>query len=111
MITTPLRDTVALNFLIPTLSNTGVPFAETHFADFERQVVDLTGGITRVGEVEGIWRTPDGGMQRERSRAYTTTVDARIADRVAAELDVLIRSLFHQLAAFVQATPTRASAF
>jgi len=106
-----LRDSVALNFLLPTTSNNGVPFADSRFADLERRVVDLTGGITRLGEVEGIWRNSSGVLQRERSRAYTTTVDAHLAERVAAELDVLIRTCFDQFAAYVQATPTRATAF
>jgi hypothetical protein len=108
---TALRDTVAIDVLVPLTSNTGDPFPEELFETFERHLVSLAGGITRRGDVEGVWRTPDGDLQRERSRAYTMTVDADRADPVAAALDVLVRSLFGQLAAYVQATPTRATAF
>lgn len=111
MTTTALRDTVCLDFFIPVTGNDGSRFPESLFRTLERHVLDLTGGLTRRGDVEGIWRNPSSDAQCEISRAYTTTVDADVADRVAAELDLLIRSLFRQLAAFVQATPTRATAF
>lgn len=111
MTITALRDTVSLDFYIPVTGNDGSPFPESLFRTLERHVLDLTGGLTRRGDVEGIWRTPSGEAQREISRAYSTTVDKDDADRVAAELDLLIRSLFRQLAAFVQATPTKATVF
>ena len=109
--TTALRDTIAIDVLVPLKSNEGHPFEEHLFRKFERHIVSLTGGITRRGDVEGIWRTPGGRLQRERSRAYMTTADAARAEHVMNELDGLVRSLFGQLAAFVQATPTRATDF
>lgn len=111
MSTPALRDTVTIDVLVPLAANNGALFPEEVFHAFERRVVALTGGITRRGDVEGIWRTPSGDLQRERSRAYSTTVDSARAERVAVELDVLLQSLFGQLAAYVQATPTRATAF
>src|SRR5438552_2863387 len=66
----PLRETVSLDLLVPLADNEGVPFAESEFAAFEDRVVALTGGITRRADVEGIWRTPFGDLQRETSRSY-----------------------------------------
>jgi hypothetical protein len=109
---TSLRPTVTLDILVPLTENEStVPFPDSSFAAFEHHVVDLTGGITLRGDVEGIWRTPDGTFQRERSRSYTTTVDAAIAERVARDIDALIRTQFRQHAAYIHATPTSASVF
>jgi hypothetical protein len=111
MPTTPLRPTVSLDLLVPLADNEGVPFPDSLFAAFEHRVVDLTGGITRRGDVEGIWRRPNGTMQRERSRSYVTTVDAAVVERVASDLDALLRTTFRQVASFIQATPTTATVF
>jgi hypothetical protein len=111
MPTTSLRPTVSLDLLVPLADNEGVPFPDGLFAAFEHRVVDLAGGITRRGDVEGIWRTPNGTMQRERSRSYVTTVDAAVVGRVASDLDALLRITFRQVASFIQATPTTATVF
>jgi hypothetical protein len=108
---TSLRPTVSLDLLVPLADNEGVPFPDSLFAAFEHRVVALAGGITRRGDVEGIWRTPNGTMQRERSRSYVTTVDAAVVERVASDLDVLLRTTFRQIASFIQATPTTATVF
>lgn len=108
---TTLRPTSNLEILIPIEDNLKVPFPDSLFAAFEHRVVDLAGGITRRGDVEGIWRTPNGTMQRERSRSYVTTVDAAVVERVASDLDVLVRTTFRQIASFIQATPTTATVF
>lgn len=106
-----LRDTVRLDLLVPVQSNAGTPFNETRFHSFEEFVVDLTGGVTRLGEVEGLWRNGSGLVQREFSRMYSTVVPATDAPRVAAEIDRFIRDAFDQEAAFVTSTPTFATAF
>ena len=111
---TTLRQTVNLEVLLPVVENEnegGRPFPDSLFAAFEHHVVDLTGGITRRADVEGIWRRPDGTMQRERSRSYVTTVDTADADRVAADIDAVIRTQFRQLASYITATPTLAAGF
>jgi hypothetical protein len=109
---TSLRPTVTLDFLVPLTENEStVPFPDSLFAAFEHHIVDLTGGITLRGDVEGIWRRPDGSFQRERSRSYTTTVDAAVAERVARDIDALIRTQFRQLASYIHATPTTATVF
>jgi hypothetical protein len=106
-----LRETVSLDLLVPLADNEGIPFSEAQFVAFERHVAGLTGGVTRRGDVEGIWLSPTGEFQREKSRAYVTSVAATDAARIALELDSLIRSSFRQLAAFIQVTPTRATVF
>lgn len=111
---TTLRQTVNLEVLLPVVENEnegGRPFPDSLFAAFEHHVVDLTGGITRRADVEGIWRRPDGTMQRERSRSYVTTVDTADTDRVAADIDAVIRTQFRQLASYITATPTSAAGF
>ena len=112
MPTTTLRQTVNLEILVPLVEGeSDRPFPDSLFAAFEHHVVDLTGGITRRADVEGIWLRPDGTMQRERSRSYVTTVDAAVADRIAADIDVVIRTKFRQLASYITATPTMAAGF
>jgi hypothetical protein len=106
-----LRETVSLDLLVPLADNEGTPFTEAQFVRFERHVAGLTGGVTRLGDVEGIWLSPTGEFQREKSRAYVTSVPETDATRIALELDSLIRSSFGQLAAFIQVTPTRATVF
>jgi hypothetical protein len=106
-----LRDTVRLDLLVPVQSNAGAPFSEARFHSFEEFVVDLTGGVTRLGEVEGLWRNGSGLVQREHSRMYSTVVSTTDAPRVAAEIDRFIRDAFDQEAAFVTSTPTFATAF
>lgn len=108
---TTLRPTVSLDLIVPLFDNESIPFPDRLFAAFEHHVVDLTGGITRRADVEGIWRRPDGTMQRERSRSYVTTVDAAVAERVATDIDALIRMQFRQLASYITATPTTAAVF
>lgn len=108
---TTLSPTVTLDLLVPMLDNETIPFPDSLFASFENRVVDLTGGITRRSDVEGIWRRPDGSFQRERSRAYTTTVDAAVAERIARDIDALIRTQFRQIASYIQATQTMATVF
>jgi hypothetical protein len=109
---TTLRPTVSIDLLVPlSPDDGGGPFPDSLFAAFEHHVVDLTGGITRRADVEGIWRRPDGTTQRERSRSYVTTVDAAVAERVAADIDALIRTQFRQLASYITATPTTAAVF
>lgn len=92
MPTTTLRPAVSLDILVPVTDDEGVPFPDSLFATFEHHVVDLTGGITRRGDVEGIWRRPDGSFQRERSRSYTTTADTVVAEWIARTIDRLIRT-------------------
>ena len=106
-----LRDTVRLDFLVPVQSNAGAPFNKTRFHSFEEFVVDLTGGVTRLGEVEGLWRNGSGLVQREYSRMYSTVVSATDAPRVVAAIDRFFRDAFDQEAAFVTSTPTFATAF
>lgn len=110
-VSAPLRETVSLDLLLPIANNNGVPFSEAQFETFERYVVSLTGGITRRADVEGIWINPFGEFQREASRSYTTTVEARDAAAVMAELDALIRSSFDQFNSYIQAVPTLATVF
>lgn len=106
-----LRDTVRLDLLVPLRSNEGRPFRDALFRAFEEFVVDLTGGVTRLGQVEGLWRNGIGLVQREHSRMYSTVVAAADAERIASELDRFIRNTFDQEAAFVTSTPTVATAF
>ena len=109
---TTLRQTVNLEVLVPLVENeSDRPFPDSLFAAFEHHVVDLTGGITRRADVEGIWQLPDSTLQRERSRSYVTTVDAADADRVAADIDAVIRTQFRQLASYITAIPTTAAGF
>lgn len=100
-----------VDVLVPVRDNDGVPFTDTDFAAFEDFLLDLAGGFTRRGDVDGAWRSPAGVVMRDRSRAYALTLPQDAATQRMARLDAYIRSHFRQEAAFVEQTPTLATAF
>lgn len=108
---TTLRPTVSLEVLIPITDPEGRPFPDSFYVAFEQRIVNLTGGITRRADVEGVWRAPSGEVMREFSRSYGTTVDEGIAARIATDIDRIVRTQFRQIASFIQATPTTATVF
>lgn len=107
----PMRDTIRTTLLIPKVGNDGVPFPDIAFATLEDVLLDLAGGFTRLGDVEGAWRAPDGTIMRDESRQYAVTLDAHLAEGAIREIDVFIREFFQQHAAFVEAVPMKATAF
>jgi len=106
-----MRPTVHLDLLVPLRDNDGVPFTDADFERFEDYLLSLAGGFTRRADVEGVWRSPAGAVMRDRSRAYALTLPKHVADLQMSLLTVYIREQFRQEAAFVEQTPTRASAF
>ncbi len=108
---TPMRDTTRLELLLPLADNDTVPFSDAAFTAFEDFLVQLAGGFTRRGDVEGAWRAPDGRVMRDRSRSYAVTVPEHLTDRVASSIDHYVRRQFRQQATFVETLPARAVAF
>ncbi|MEO7918222.1 MAG: hypothetical protein ABIT01_02065 [Thermoanaerobaculia bacterium] len=108
---TPVRSTFRLELLVPLADNDGVPFTDSTFADFEDSLVRLAGGFTRHGDVEGAWRSPEGRIHRDRSRAYVVSVPSSSVDRIASILDTEVRRRFRQEATFLEQLPTRAVSF
>jgi hypothetical protein len=106
-----MRDTTRLELLLPLADNDTVPFSDAAFAAFEDFLVQLAGGFTRRGDVEGAWRAPDGRVMRDRSRSYAVTVPEHLTDRVASSIDHYVRRQFRQQATFVETLPARAVAF
>ncbi|MEO6326519.1 MAG: hypothetical protein ABIQ65_17985 [Thermoanaerobaculia bacterium] len=96
---------------MPLADNDGVPFTDSTFADFEDSLVRLAGGFTRHGDVEGAWRSPEGRIHRDRSRAYVVSVPSSSVDRIASILDTEVRRRFRQEATFLEQLPTRAVSF
>ncbi len=106
-----MRNTIHTEVLVPVHGNDGRPFSPTAFERFEQFLLDLAGGFSRRGEVEGCWRAPDGNTMRDRSRSYVVTFDERDAEDGASRIDTYVQSNFDQLATFVELTPTRATVF
>ena len=107
----PMRPTVHLDLLVPLRDNDGVPFTDVDFERLEDYLLSLAGGFTRRADVEGVWRSPEGVVMRDRSRAYALTLPRKVADLQMSLLTVYIRKQFRQEAAFVEQIPTLASAF
>jgi|GEM_PF-1117837 len=107
----PMRPTVHLDLLVPLRDNDGVLFTDADFERFEEYLLSTAGGFTRRADVEGVWRSPDGVVMRDRSRAYALTLPKEVADLQMSLLTVYIRKQFRQEAAFVEQTFTLASAF
>jgi len=109
---TPTTVTSALNieFLVPLADNAGTPFPDSTFALFESHLVDLAGGFTQRGFVEGAWKAPDGTIYRDRSRLYVVQVSESDASTVAATIVAEIRGRFRQLAAYLAISRTQALA-
>jgi hypothetical protein len=108
---THMRDSVHVDVLVPLLDNEGVAFPESAFDAFERVLLNLAGGYTCRGTVEGAWRAPDGTVMRDVSRSYVVTLDARDAAQQIERIDRFIRAYFRQHAAFLELTPTKATVF
>jgi hypothetical protein len=106
-----MRPTVHLDLLVPLRDNDGVPFTDAEFETFEEYLLSTAGGFTRRADVEGVWRSPDGVVMRDRSRAYALTLPKEVADLQMSLLTVYIRKQFRQEAAFVEQTSTLATAF
>lgn len=108
---TPMRDTLKTTLLVPKVGNDGVAFTDDEFRILEGMLLDLAGGYTRLADVEGAWKAPDGSIMRDASRCYSITVDVDQAERVIHSVDRFIREFFQQRAALVEATPTKATVF
>ncbi len=106
-----MRHNTRLEFLVPILDNEGAPFPDTAFATFEDFLLDIAGGYTFRGQVDGAWRAPDGRVFRDTSRSYVTSISEARADEVAASIDHEVRRRFRQEATFLEQLPTRALAF
>ena len=109
--TTPMRETTRLEFLVPIADNEGTPFLDAAFATFEDFLLDLAGGFTFRGQVDGAWRAPDGRVLRDTSRSYVISVPEARANQVATSIDHEVRRRFRQEATFLEQLPTRALAF
>jgi hypothetical protein len=107
-----MQSTVHVDILVPLADNDGRPFPHTAFHTFEHFLGVLVGGFTNHGDVVGAWRSPTSGeLMRDRSRSYAITLDADTAEEQIQRIDGFIRRYFRQEAAFLELTPTRATAF
>jgi len=107
----PMRKTVHIDLLVPLSDNAKRPFPDSAFAAFEDFLLDVAGGFTRRGDVEGAWRSPSGETLRDASRLYSLTLGADDAAETVGQIASHIRRAFRQMAAFVEAVPTEASGF
>ncbi len=107
-----MRPTVHVDILVPLADNDGRPFPHAAFHTFEHFLGVLAGGFTRRGDVVGAWRSPTSGeLMRDQSRSCAITLDAATAEEQIHRIDSFIRRYFRQEAAFLELTPTRATAF
>ncbi|KAA0255512.1 hypothetical protein FBQ97_00015 [Acidobacteria bacterium ACD] len=105
-----MTSSITIELLVPLCDNEGTPFPDSAFASFEDLLVDLAGGFTRRGVVDGAWKAPDGAVYRDRSRLYAVQVPEPDASTVAATIDGEIRGRFRQLAAYLSLSRTLALA-
>jgi len=106
-----MRQTTRLEFLVPITDNEGAPFPDATFATFEDFLLDIAGGFTFRGLVDGTWRAADGRVFRDTSRSYAISVPEARAVDAAASIDNEVRRRFRQEATFLEQFPTRALAF
>lgn len=70
--------------LRPVKFNTGRAVPRSHHAAWERQVLDLAGGLTVCGAVAGQWRDPKSGkVYREPMQPVRIACMPRLAKRIA----------------------------
>jgi hypothetical protein len=107
-----MRNTVHVDVLVPLYGNDdGQPFSLSAFDQLEAFLLGIAGGFTRHGDVEGAWRSPDGRVFRDASRAYALSLSETDADGIARSIDAYICEHFAQEAAYLELVPTRATAF
>lgn len=91
-----------LSFIIPTHDNSGIDFGAEHFDAFERVVIDLFGGVTRVqGSLTGAWME-GGRVYRDRSVVYVVAVSSIVEGGKVAELVEQAKAHFEQEAIYVR---------
>jgi hypothetical protein len=100
-----------VDVLVPLANNDGQQFQPLDFLLFESFLLDVASGFTRRGIVDGAWRSPEGEVFYDQSRAYSVSVPTSDAENAVRKIDTYIRTNFDQQAAFVELLPTRAIAF
>lgn len=79
--------------LIPVTSNSGNAFAEGRHALFYDYVTERCGGISIYPDIQGVWRTPAGRLQKEKMRPVQFAVKG---DQVALNIAKEARVFYQQ---------------
>jgi hypothetical protein len=106
-----MQNMLHVDLLVPLAGNDGRPFQPLDFLLFESFLLDVASGFTRRGIVDGAWRSSEGEVFFDQSRAYSVSVPVSGAEDAVRKIDTYIRTQFQQQAAFVELLPTRATAF
>lgn len=101
---------VRLTALVPLKDNDGRPFPPEYFLALQQFLIRFAKGLQEHGVVFGRWNT-DGHLSTDDCTPFVVTCDPAIAARLHADLDVLIRTLFEQQAAYVELVDVRTSNF
>ena len=79
--------------LIPTKYNTGEKVGREIFQRFETRLIEIAGGFSSEGFVEGGWEGPDGKIYRDKTRKYSIAADEAKIE----ELKTLIKEIGKEL--------------
>ena len=105
-----LRSTSRLTVFVPITGNEGVPFPNSAFTQFESFVLDLAGGLTQGGQVQGLWRDKQ-TTYADTNREYILIVPRSRARVIALAVIDYIKKEFRQLAVYVELTPVFVAGF
>jgi len=105
------RAMLRLTALVPLKDNDGLPFPPEYFLALQQFLIRFAKGLQEHSVVFGRWANTDGKVFTDDNTAFVVTCDHDVAARLHADLDVLIRTLFEQQAAYVELADVRVSNF
>jgi hypothetical protein len=90
--------------LLPTAYNDGRKVESQVFQNFETEVLNLVGGFSIEGLVEGGWKDDEGVFYRDRSRKYVVIADETHIDDLKA-LVIKYGKVLDQKAMYIEVQP------
>jgi hypothetical protein len=105
------RPMVRLTALVPLKDNDGRPFPPEYFLALQQFLVRFARGFQEHGLVFGRWANTNGELFTDDCTPFVITCDADLAARLHRDLDVLVRTLFEQQAAYIEMGDVRVSNF
>lgn len=98
---------VRLTVLVPLRDNEHRPFPPEYFLAFQQFLMRRAVGLQEYGLVFGRWADAAGDVLHDDCTPFVVTCDSVVAARLQSDLDLLIRTLFEQQRAYVEAVDVR----
>jgi hypothetical protein len=111
LVQTAPRPMLRLTALVPLRDNSGRTFPPEYFLALQQFLIRCANGLQEHTVVFGRWANSEGKVLTDDCSPFVVTCDQAIAERLQADLDVLIRTLFEQQAAYVEVCDVRVSSF